>query len=85
MTSSSAELIGLNTTLSGASSVHGRRRNILGTMQGNVDLRWFINYKVNDHWQVEAGGNWFIGRHDDTFFGQFERNSNVYTAVRYSF
>jgi len=33
--------------LSGANS-HGRRRQILGVMQGDVDLSWFINYKVED-------------------------------------
>lgn len=48
-------------------------------------LRPNANYKVSDHWQVEAGGNWFFGREAWTFFGQFERNTNVYTAVRYSF
>jgi len=35
-------------------------------------------------WLVEVGGNWFLGRDPWTFFGQFERNSNVYAAVRCS-
>jgi hypothetical protein len=48
-------------------------------------LRPSASYKVNDHWQVEAGGNWFMGRDDWTFFGQFERNTNVYAALRYGF
>jgi len=30
----------------GSSNAHGRRRQVLGTMQGDVDLRWFINFKV---------------------------------------
>jgi len=34
--------------LSGALS-HGRRRNILGVMQGNVDLSWHINYKIEEY------------------------------------
>lgn len=33
--------------LSGALS-HGRRRQILGVMQGDVDLRWFIDYKIKE-------------------------------------
>jgi len=33
--------------LSGALS-HGRRRQILGVMQGDVDLRWRINYKIEE-------------------------------------
>ncbi len=48
-------------------------------------LRPNANYKINDHWQAEIGGNWFVGRDDWTFFGQFERNTNVYAALRYGF
>ena len=43
------------------------------------------NYKLNDQWIVEIGGNLFIGEDDHTFFGQFERNNNLYAAVRYGF
>lgn len=42
-------------------------------------------YKIDDHWIVEIGGNLFIGRDDHTFFGQFERNNNLYASVRYGF
>lgn len=48
-------------------------------------LRPRVHYQVDDHWGVELGGNVFTGRDDDTFFGQFERNSNVYFAARYGF
>ncbi len=48
-------------------------------------LRPNVSYKVNDHWTVEAGGNLFSGAWDQTFFGQFENNSNVYAGVRFSF
>jgi hypothetical protein len=48
-------------------------------------LRGNTNYKVSDNLSVELGGNVFFGHDNDTFFGQFENNSNVYTAVRYSF
>lgn len=48
-------------------------------------LRPNVNYKLDDHWQVEAGGNVFYGRKDPTFFGQFRDNSNLYAAARYSF
>jgi len=48
-------------------------------------LRPNANYKINDHWSVEVGGNVFGGKHRTTFFGQFENNSNVYAAMRYSF
>jgi hypothetical protein len=48
-------------------------------------LRPNVNYKASDSWTVEAGGNIFIGEQDHTFFGQFERNSNLYMGARYSF
>jgi len=48
-------------------------------------LRPQVSYKVNDQWTVECGGNVFFGEKPSTFFGQFEDNTNVYGAVRYSF
>jgi hypothetical protein len=48
-------------------------------------LRPNVNYKVDDHWVAELGGNIFVGEEDYTFFGQFERNSNLYASVRYGF
>ena len=48
-------------------------------------LRPLIHYKVDDHWAVEAGGNLFWGEDDYTFFGQFEKNSNIYMGMRFNF
>jgi len=48
-------------------------------------IRPNVQYKINDHWTVEGGGNVFFGANDFTFFGQFDRNSNVYLALRYGF
>lgn len=48
-------------------------------------FRPHAEYKVNNHWTVSAGGNFFLGESNRTFFGQFENNSNVYAAARYSF
>lgn len=48
-------------------------------------LRPNVTYKLTDHWMVMANGNVFIGEEDHTFFGQFEKNSNVNLGVRYSF
>ncbi|UCF00143.1 MAG: hypothetical protein JSV82_03490 [Planctomycetota bacterium] len=44
-----------------------------------------INYKVTDDLAVELGANIFFGDYNNTFFGQFQNNSNIYTAFRYSF
>jgi hypothetical protein len=44
-----------------------------------------ISYKVTDAWMVEAGGNFFVGHKVSSFFGQFQKNNNVYGSVRYSF
>ena len=34
---------------------------------------------------LEIGGNIFFGDYSNTFFGQFQNNTNVYAALRYSF
>jgi len=48
-------------------------------------LRLNAAYKIRDNLRVEAGGNIFYGRHIFSFFGQFEDNSNIYTALHYDF
>lgn len=48
-------------------------------------LRPAATYKVDDQWSVLAGGNIFVGRDPHTFFGQFEKNTNIYGGVRYGF
>lgn len=48
-------------------------------------LRPSASYKLTDNWLIEARGNIFIGNHNHTFFGQFEDDSNVALAARYSF
>lgn len=51
----------------------------------DVYARPNINYKVSDNLAVEAGANIFFGDYPSTFFGQFRNNTNIYTAIRYSF
>jgi len=48
-------------------------------------LRPTIKYSINDHWDVSAGGNFFFGKSESTFFGQFEKNTNVYSSLRFSY
>jgi len=48
-------------------------------------LRPNIHYKYTDKITMEAGANIFTGKEPHTFFGQFENNTNIYVAVRYSF
>ena len=48
-------------------------------------LRPSAAYKASDNLLLEAGAQGFTGRRPDTFFGQFENDSSVYAAVRYSF
>ena len=51
----------------------------------DVYLRPNVNYKASDNLALEAGANIFFGDESYTFFGQFENNTNIYSAVRYSF
>mgnify|MGYP000119629301 FL=1 len=48
-------------------------------------LRPRVGYQVDDHLSVEAGGNLFFGAREETFFGQFQDNNNLYLGVRYGF
>lgn len=41
-----------------------------------------LSYKISDHLVAETGANIFAGRHDSTFFNQFEKNSNLYVSIR---
>ena len=51
----------------------------------DVYMRPNVNYKVSDNLAVEAGANIFFGDYPNTFFGQFQNNTNIYTGLRYSF
>jgi hypothetical protein len=51
----------------------------------DVYMRPNLHYKASDRLALEVGTNIFFGDYADTFFGQFRNNTNVYTAVRYSF
>ncbi len=48
-------------------------------------LRPIVKYKASDAVSIYVGGNLFLGRRCDTFFGQFEDNNNLYLGARYSF
>ncbi|MDH5551957.1 MAG: hypothetical protein OEX82_01350 [Nitrosomonas sp.] len=48
-------------------------------------LRPNVNYRIDDHWTTELGGNIFGGKRTHTFFGQFRDNSNIYLSIRYGF
>ena len=44
-----------------------------------------LRYTVSDEMWIAAGANFFGGSGDHTFFGQFDRNDNVYTTLRFTF
>ena len=48
-------------------------------------IRPKASYKIDDHWTAEIGGNIFVADEDHTFFGRFEKNSNVYAEIRFGF
>jgi len=51
----------------------------------DVYMRPNVNYKVNDYLAVETGGNIFFGDYPQTFFNQFQNNTNIYMGFRYNF
>tara|TARA_R110002072_G_scaffold4706_21_gene32957 strand:- start:4803 stop:6245 length:1443 start_codon:yes stop_codon:yes gene_type:complete len=48
-------------------------------------LRPRVSWSVNDNLSLEAGGNLIWGARNSSFLGQFQRNSNIYGALRYGF
>lgn len=48
-------------------------------------IRPKINYSLNDNWEIELGGNVFMGHDQTTFLAQFEKNTSVHAAVRYNY
>jgi len=48
-------------------------------------LRPNLKYKASDALSLYFGGNLFWGRDTNTFFGQLERNNNLFAGIRYSF
>ena len=48
-------------------------------------VRPHVRYSFDDSRSVEVGANVFLGQDDDTFFGQLEDNTNIYTAFRYDY
>ena len=51
----------------------------------DVYMRPNVNYKASDNVAVEVGSNIFFGDYPNTFFGQFQDNTNLYAGLRYSF
>ncbi len=48
-------------------------------------LRPSVSYRIDDSWSVDVGANIFSGNKDHTFWGQFDKNDNIYGRVRFSF
>ncbi len=51
----------------------------------DVHMRPNIHYKLNDNTALEIGANVFFGDYSNTFFSQFQNNTNIYAGMRYSF
>ena len=51
----------------------------------DVYMRPIINYKVDDNLAIETGANVFFGDYPQTFFSQFQNNTNIYMGFRYNF
>ncbi len=48
-------------------------------------LRPSLSYRIDDSWSIDVGANIFSGNKDYTFWGQFDKNDNVYCRVRFSY
>ena len=57
----------------------------LSPNEADVYLNPEVRHAVTDDAWVAVGGNLFAGSEPHTFFGQFDRNDNIYTTVRLMF
>jgi len=48
-------------------------------------LRPSISYRQDDNWSYALGANVFLGKHEYSFFGQHQDNTNAWLRVRYQF
>jgi len=44
-----------------------------------------VNYRISDKFSTTLGANLFGGEKQTSFFGQFQRNDNLYLTLRYDF
>ncbi|MEW5796024.1 MAG: DUF1302 family protein [Candidatus Zixiibacteriota bacterium] len=51
----------------------------------DIYVRLSAAYKYTDEITIAAGGNLFAGRHENTDFGQFQKNDNVYLKLTYNY
>ena len=72
----------------GSSNTHGRRRQILGTTQGGLELRWSISYQVRNwknvycFWVASADVDISYHQIDVNIASEYEPGSCQYQAVR---
>jgi hypothetical protein len=48
-------------------------------------VRLSASYKYSDEVRITVGGNVFTGSHENTEFGQFQKNDNAYLKLTYGF
>jgi hypothetical protein len=71
----------------GSSSVHGRRRQVLGTTHSGVDLRWLIDYRVEEYsdgycfWVARIDVEVSYQQLDVNIAAEFDPTSCQYKAV----
>jgi len=56
-----------------------------GLVENDYLLRPTLSYRLSDDLSATLGANIFGGESDTTFFGQLDRNDNVYLSVRNDF
>ncbi|MBI2300132.1 MAG: hypothetical protein HYU66_14515 [Armatimonadetes bacterium] len=54
-----------------------------GPVEGDLLWQPSASYAISDHLTIAGGANVFGGHNGPTFFGQFDRDDNVYSWIRY--
>lgn len=51
----------------------------------DIYLRPTVSHRLNDAWTYTMGANFFFGKKNNSFFGQFKKSTNAYIRLRYGF
>lgn len=54
-------------------------------VDNDVYFRPSLSWVARDAWKVVVGANIFLGRQNNSDYGQYKGNSNIYARLRYSF
>jgi hypothetical protein len=66
-------------------TLKGKVLLIYNASEGDFWISPEVSYDISDKWQIAFGANFFEGGSKDDFFGQFDKNDQVYFEIKLGF